>query len=125
MKKYCVVLALLLLCLALIGCEKKDENPDYSQFLFTDISWTRTTEYDTEYIRFRANGEFSYYCACGNPVNDSDLCEGYSYDDDTKTITLDYDGDVFGVPTELLVMECDGATLKLDFNGEIREFTKE
>lgn len=124
MKKYYLLL-IFWLCFLMAGCGAEKEQADYSAYPFVDVSWTRTTEYDTEFITFYADGRFSYYCACGNPVNDSDLCEGYAYDDATKTITLDYDEDVFGVPTELLVVECDGAILKLDFAGEIREFTKE
>lgn len=124
MRIVCGILAVLL-CFAMAGCGAEREQADYSAYPFVNVSWTRTTESDTEVITFYADGRFSYYCACGNPVNDSDLCEGYAYDDDTKTITLDYDEDVFGVPTEIQVVECDGTTLKLDFAGEIREFTKE
>ena len=29
-----------------------------------------------------------YYCACGNPVDDSDVVDSYAYDETTKTFTL-------------------------------------
>ena len=65
------------------GCVGKK---DYSEYSFVNVQWTRSTEFDTEYIRFSEDGEFSYYCACGNPVNDSDLCEGYTYDDSSAVV---------------------------------------
>ena len=57
---------------------------DYSKYSFVNTIWTRDVAHDTETIRFGEDGRFSYYCGCGNPVNDSDLCEGYIYDDATK-----------------------------------------
>ena len=78
--------------LSLTGCgsiKEKNKEKDYSNYSFADISWTRDAENDVETIVFKSNGRFAYYCSCGNPVNDSDLCETYSYNDDTKEITLD------------------------------------
>ena len=93
MKKCIYLIALLLISTILfVGCSdnKKSEEPsvDYSKYSFVNASWTRDAEHDIETIRFGSDGKFTYYCACGNPVNDSDLCEGYTYDDATKTITL-------------------------------------
>ena len=79
---------LMLMVLLLTSCSDTKEK-DYSKYLFTDVSWTRTAENDIETIIFKSNGRFTYYCSCGNPVNDSDLCESYTYNDDTKEITLD------------------------------------
>ena len=77
MKKIKIKLLLLLtvaLLLSLSGCTKNniDKTIDYSKYQFTDISWTRKAEHDIETIRFGSDGSFAYYCACGNPVNDSD-----------------------------------------------------
>ena len=69
-----------------------------------------------------ADGKFTYYCACGNPVNDSDLCEGYTYDDSTKTITLNCIETTDEMVTTIKIVKCDGNSLQLDFNGEIRIF---
>ncbi len=107
------------------GKGKEDENVDYSAYEFTDVKWTRDTEEDIEYIRFGADGSFSYYCACGNPVNDADVCEGYTYDDSTKTITLNCLEELDSMITQIIVNKCDGNVLELDFDGEIREFVKE
>ena len=62
------------------GCQNNSKYP------FTDISWSRKFEQDIETIRFSANVSFSYSCSCRHSVNDSDLCDGYSYDDETKMI---------------------------------------
>ena len=73
----------------LVGCKKTEEPVDYSEYAFADIWWTREGAHDEEKIHFGADGTFNYSCACGNPVNDADLCEGYKYDDETKTFTLE------------------------------------
>ena len=89
-----------------------------------NISWTRDAENDTETIRFGEDGSFSYSCGCGNPVNDSDLCEGYTYDDETKTITLECIETTDEMVTVIKIVKCDENELQLDFDGEIRTFTK-
>ena len=71
------------------------------------------------------NGSFRYYCACGNPVNDSDVCESYDYDPATGMITLNCFDEIEGMVTEIKVISCDGSTLVLEFAGDIRTFTKE
>ncbi len=63
-------------------------------------------------------------CACGNPVNDSDLCEGYTYDEKTKTITLDCIEITDEMVTKIKVVKCDENSLELDFDGDIRIFEK-
>ena len=73
MKKY--MMLLVLVGLLLTGCGAKQE-VDYSAYAFTEVVWTRDSGHDLETIIFDADGGFRYYCACGNPVNDSDLCEG-------------------------------------------------
>ena len=129
MKKSVCLLVLVMVCAMLfVGCkkeEKKDEPVDYSQYSFTDTTWTRDAEQDIETIRFGSDGSHTYYCACGNPVNDSDLCEGYKYDDATKTITLDCLEETDEMVTVIKVVKYDENELHLDFDGEIRIFLKE
>ena len=84
----------MLSALVLTGCEEKEketkpEKIDYSEYLFASTSWTRDSGNDIETLRLKPDGTFTYYCSCGNPVNDSDLCETYVYDDKTKEIKLD------------------------------------
>ena len=113
--------------LSLTGCgsiKEKSKEKDYSNHSFTDVSWTRDAENDVETIVFKSNGRFAYYCSCGNPVNDSDLCETYSYNDDTKEITLDCFEETEETITTIKVVNSTETTLELDFNGEIRKFEK-
>lgn len=129
MKKISSMLVLVILCGSLfVGCKANGKQTattvDYSKYSFTSGSWTRDAENDIETIRFGADGSFSYSCACGNPVNDADLCEGYTYDDDTKTITLNCIEITDEIVTVITIEKCDDKELHLNFNGEIRIFTK-
>ena len=130
MKKIIYLIALFLITTILFaGCndnnKPENQNLDYSQYLFVNTSWIRDAEHDTETIRFGADGKFTYYCACGNPVNDSDLCEGYTYDDSTKTISLNCIETTDEMVTTIKILKCDESSLQLDFDGEIREFVKD
>ena len=128
MKKFVYLIALFLITtIIFIGCSdntREEQNVDYSQYSFVNTSWTRDAEHDIETIRFGADGKFTYYCACGNPVNDSDLCEGYTYDDSTKTITLNCIETTDEMVTTIKIVKCDESSLHLDFDGETRIFTK-
>lgn len=130
MKRYVSLLILVFLCTTLfVGCTKNENTDnssvDQSNYSFVDISWTREAAHDIETIRFGEDGSFSYSCACGNPVNDSDLCEGYTYDDATKTITLDCIEITDDMVTVIKIVKCEENELQLDFDGDIRIFTKE
>ena len=109
----------------LVGCEKnKEEIKDYSEYSFTNVEWTRDSGNDIETIRFKSNGDFTYYCSCGNPVNDSDLCESFTYNDSTKEITLDCFEETEETVTTIKIVNSTEDTLELDFDGEIRKFEK-
>ena len=124
MKKFIIVLILCVLFVT--GCEKnKEKEVDYSNYLFTDVKWTRDSGNDIETLIFKSNGSFSYYCACGNSVNDSDLCEKYIYNDETKEIKFDCFETTDEMITNIKIVEISEDTLELDFNGEIRQFRKE
>ena len=122
MKKY--MMFLVLVGLLLTGCGPKQE-VDYSAYPFTDVVWTRDSGHDLETIIFDADGGFRYYCACGNPVNDSDLCEGYTYDAETGEIKLDCVETTEEMITTVKILEMSEDTLKLDFGGEERVFERE
>ena len=126
MKKNIIIL--ILVGIFLTGCKDKEEKmqeKDYSKYLFTDVAWTRDGGNDIETIRFNSNGSFSYYCSCGNPVNDSDLCESYTYNDETKEIKFDCFETTEETITNIKIIEMSEDILELDFNGEIRKFEKE
>ncbi len=55
-------------------------------------------------------------------MNDSDLCEGYIYDDTTKTITLNCIETTNEMVTTIKIVKCDKNSLHLDFDGEIKIF---
>ena len=126
MKKNIIIL--ILVGILLTGCKDKEEKmqeKDYSKYLFTDVAWTRDGGNDIETLVFGSDGSFRYYCACGNPVNDSDLCEKYTYDDEIKEIKLDCFETTDETITNIKIVKMTEDTLELDFNGEIRKFEKE
>ena len=117
---------LMLLILIITGCkDTKEAKKDYSKYSFSDIVWTRAAENDIETIIFKSDGRFTYYCSCGNPVNDSDLSEGYVYNDETKEIKLDCFETTEEMVTNIKILESSEDILELDFNGDIRRFEKE
>ena len=125
MKK--IIIILMLVGLFLTGCgntKEKTQEKDYSNHSFTNVSWTRDAENDVETIVFKSDGRFTYYCSCGNPVNDSDLCETYTYNKDTKEITLDCLEETEETVTNIKIVNSTETTLELDFNGDIRKFEK-
>ena len=121
------IVILLFVPLFLAGCvntKEKIQEKDYSKFSFTDISWTRDAENDVETIVFKSDGRFTYYCSCGNPVNDSDLCETYTYNEDTNEIILDCLEETKETVTNIKIVNSTETILELNFNGEIRKFEK-
>ena len=122
-KNFPLTFIFIMACILLLSaCTKEPVSYDYD---FVNTHWTRDIEGDTEYIHFSEDGSFSYYCACGNPVNDSDLCEGYTYDEETDLITLDYAEKTKETISKIKLVECTDETLKLDFDGDIRVFVPE
>ena len=100
--------------------------PSYNDKLnkvITTRAWERKSGGDTETIRFKENGDFSYSCSCGSPVDDYDLCDSYKYDDETGTIKLICSSGV--KVTKLKIVEATEKKLVLDFDGEKREFVTE
>lgn len=123
MKKIIVIMMFLIF---LTGCsEKENIETNYSENSFVSVNWIREGVGDIETIRFNTDGSFSYTCACGNPVNDADLCETYTYNEDTKEIKLDCFETTEDTITLIKVVSLTDSTLELDFNGELRIFKKE
>ncbi len=104
------------------GC--KNGEATLSGQSFVNVRWTRDTEYCTETICFNDDGSCCYYCACGEPLNEDDLCEGYTYDPDTKTITLRLVPTSDETVTKIVIKSCDENALVLDFDGEERRFER-
>lgn len=90
---------------------------------FADVTWTREAD-DTEYIHFGSDGEFSYWCSCGNPVASSDMIEYYKYNALTKKIKLVwYDQDNKKNYDIYEVIKVDDNQLILKIGNSSREFT--
>ena len=126
MKKNIIILTLV--GMFLTGCgetKEKIQEKDYSEYLFSNVTWTRDGGNDIETLVFKSDGSFSYYCACGNPVNDSDLCESYTYNDQTKEIKFECFETTEEMVTKIKIVEISEDVLELDFDGEIRKFEKE
>ena len=121
------IIILLLVVLLLTGCgdiQEKAQEKNYSDHLFANISWTRDAGNDIETIIFKSDGRFIYYCSCGNPVNDSDLCESYTYNEGSKEFILDCLEETEETVTTIKIINLTETTLELDFNGEKRKFEK-
>lgn len=117
---------IVLLCfgvLLLFGCEKRIKT-DLSKQKFVGVSWIRDNGHDLETIRFNEDGSFSYSCACGNSVNDADLCDSYSYDENNKEIRLECFETTESTITEIKIISLTDTSIELDFDGEIRKFEK-
>ena len=117
---------LLVICTVLTGCKGRqaEQVVNLPTDDFINVEWTRNTESCTETLCFREDGTCSYYCACGEPVNDDDLCEGYRYDPETKTVYLIFSETTDETITQCTVKSCDGQTLVLDFGGQERIFER-
>lgn len=99
--------------------EYNDKLPD----VITSQSWKGKGNGDTQTIYFKKEGEFGYYCACGSPVDNYDLCDSYKYNAKTKTIKLNcFPG--AGI-TKIKIVKSTDAELVLDFGGEKRKFKTE
>ena len=125
MKRNTIIL--LLVVLLLTGCgntKEKTEETVYNNYSFTDVSWTRDAGNDIETIIFKSNGRFIYYCSCGNSVNDSDMCENYTYNERTNEINLACFETTEDTITTIKVVSSTDTNLELDFNGELRIFEK-
>lgn len=95
---------------------------NYSKNPLKGTSWSRKTDVDTEYINFYDNGDYSYYFAVGSPVDDSDLCEKYEYDDDSKIIILKCIDN--SINNKIKIDYIDYNKLILIFDNEKRIFNK-
>ncbi len=87
MNKIIIVLGIFLLFLT--GCE--DKKVKIEEKFFIDIEWIRNSS-DIEHLIFDKDGSFHYWCDCGNPVYDSDICDKYTYNENNNEITLICDG---------------------------------
>lgn len=110
---------------ALSACGGLPEHASETVCSFMDIKWVLENDSCGEEIYFDSDGDCGYYCGCGEPLNCDDLCEGYSYDEESRTIHLEFSGLAIGATDEICVLHCDGNYLVLDFDGEEHIFKNE
>lgn len=80
-------------------------------------------ENGSDVISFTKDGEFGYYDNSGNPVDDYDLCDKYTYNEKTGKIKLSCSGFFTSLFKNIKVVEYDDKILKLRINGEIKKFS--
>lgn len=112
-KKITAVTIIMVVAILFGSCSSGDKYPEF----LTEHSWMHFAICN-ETISFGKDGHFAYYCACGEPVEDSDLYEKYTYNEDTSIIQLK--------PKEnnsiIKVLRYEKSRLLLDFNGTVKEF---
>ena len=112
MKKTAVLMILTLIFL--VGCGGANAS-DPCDFLM-NANWEGSDEQCTNTIRFRDDFTFGNSCACGSPVGDADLVELFSYDEETKTISLFETEDV--LVDEGTILFCDDTYLVVNLWGD-------
>lgn len=91
---------------------------------FADIVWINEKASDTENIYFGSDGEFAYWCDCGDPIDGSDAVEYYTYNAFTKEIKLIwYDVDDKKRVDIYKVIEANDDVLVLKIGRKRKEFT--
>lgn len=122
MKKVIIVIIIAIIGVASITIGViKTIKPNY-KYPFVDIRWVDKSNSDDEYLILTKNGGFAYYCSCGNPVDSYDLCDGFTYNKQTKTIKLKCNSKSDSIIREIKILECTNKKLKLKFKNEIRTF---
>lgn len=130
MKRFVCLMLALLSVLGLCACKSKNEAPkgDFVadiEFL-TSNDWVRIdpTAGDTEYFCMNKDMTFSFWCACGNPVDDSDLYDKFKYDEESGVIKI-YNSKLPFVGKEYRLVLYGKNFIVLDINGTLKEFVSE
>lgn len=129
-KKIIIALIILvisiLIVIGLVSINASKDSKKYNDKLddyITKVEWSRPGDGDTEFIIFNEKGHFAYYCACGNPIDDYDLCDSYTYDKESKTIKLDCSSS--SISDKIKIIKSTEYKLVLEIDGEKRTFKSE
>ena len=125
-QKILTIIGLILLISIFLGAIKYLTNKKYNDTLNKTIinnNWSREGESDTEHIYFGNNGEFGYYCSCGNGVDYYEMCDSYKYDKETETIKLSCS--VPFIDNKIKIIESNEYQLILEIADEERTFNSE
>lgn len=86
-----IILSLIILTLALVGCnektnpnDKKGTVPEEAKFLVG--LWERDDEADRMYFSLHEDSGFGFYCSCGDPVGNADCYDTFEYKKDEQVI---------------------------------------
>lgn len=121
-------LVIIICCILLCGCQnttkqqtdKKEEN--FSEYdLLVKGYWSHYDPIigEMENMTLTKKGEFIYCCSCGEPINDSDLYDTYSYEEPGK-ITLRSSDDQYS--EEIDILSIDDMMLLIKMEDDIIEF---
>jgi len=120
-------LYLLLMVISMItmsGCSKipKTEETIISAD-FADKEWRFYNEVTSEHLclNLGSDGSYSYHCACGEPVGNSDLYDRYEYDEEAKLLTLFSSSDNATDQIEVLRYNIHHLMVRID--GEVKDFS--
>lgn len=125
-KIFLFIITLIVGVALVLGLSLIIENKKYNDKLdelITENHWTRNGGGDTETIYFNKNGDFGYYCACGNPVDDSDAYSKYIYDKESNTIRIK--GDHPFTIEDIKIIEVTEYKLTLNIKGKKVTFESE
>lgn len=103
------IFTIIMIGILLVGCAKTD--------FLTEHDWVHYDSTCIKTIYFGKDGHFAYYSDDGNPVNDSDLYDQYSYDSKSKKIHLKPTGDM-----SIQVLRYEKSRLLLNIDEVIKEF---
>ena len=115
-------IAIFMMMIILSGCSSADKLSDKDVKMIQEKPWVRPMEEYSEELILDKKGAFYYYdSTSGNAVDDYDLCDSYTIDQQKKEVHLHCDGselvDTIGIK------KVSKQELVLDFAGKERKFT--
>ena len=123
MKKIFLISLITILLTSMAACQNTNDEPvdDYAPFAEAEWEFYNEKTGEEDIIYFEEDGSFSYHCACGEPIGDSDVYDSYRYDEEQLLITLynDYDDS----EKEIRLIFYNAIHLLLEIDGVIRDFS--
>lgn len=129
MKKRLNILTAAVICVVLAGCgtsapsDKSKEVKDEGYQTLIDGAWEHYDAAMGEMVMmsFTDQGEYSYHCACGEPVGNSDMYDTFKYTGNGKVhLECSFSDEVDEIEMDILYMDDD--TLLINMNDDRIEF---
>lgn len=113
MQKKIVRIIMCFICLSLFGCQDKQQTikkeEKLSEYdLLVNGYWSHYDPVigEMENMSFNKDGEFFYCCSCGEPVDNSDLYDVYSYEENGKIkLKASYDERINEVDIDIIYID--------------------